>query len=98
WTAFQARVPTLPSNPEVENGPTSQEVEYGRQMIANAVLSTVKLLLGAPPGIQPDATTVCGTANEYQSLTLSCPAGQRIVDLPFASYGMPGGQCGGFSH
>jgi hypothetical protein len=30
-------------------------------------------------------------------LTLSCPAGQRIVDIPFASYGMPDGQCGAFT-
>lgn len=39
---------------------------------------------------------VCGLANEYESLTLSCPSGQRIIDVPFASYGTPSGQCGSF--
>ena len=43
------------------------------------------------------APSSCGTANEYESLTLSCPVGQRIADVRFASYGLPAGQCGSFS-
>lgn len=42
-------------------------------------------------------TTVCGTAAENDSATLSCPAGQIIDSVVFASFGTPTGMCGGFA-
>ncbi|HMA91360.1 MAG TPA: glycosyl hydrolase, partial [Polyangiaceae bacterium] len=39
---------------------------------------------------------VCGTAAEDASVALSCPAGQVIDSVVFASYGTPTGTCGGF--
>jgi hypothetical protein len=35
----------------------------------------------------------CASANEGQQLALSCPEGQLIADVDFASYGTPGGGC-----
>ncbi|HEY4159824.1 MAG TPA: glycosyl hydrolase [Polyangiaceae bacterium] len=37
---------------------------------------------------------VCGTIAEGSSLTLSCPAGQTIGSVNFASFGTPTGTCG----
>jgi hypothetical protein len=37
---------------------------------------------------------VCGTIAEGSSLTLSCPAGQTIGSVNFASFGTPTGACG----
>ncbi len=42
-------------------------------------------------------TGVCGTADENASLTLTCPSGQVINEVTFASYGNPGGSCGSFT-
>jgi hypothetical protein len=41
-------------------------------------------------------TAVCATARESKNLTLSCPAGQVINKVSFASYGTPVGSCGSF--
>ena len=41
--------------------------------------------------------TVCGTAPEDQATTLSCPEGQVIDSVVFASYGNPTGECGSFA-
>jgi hypothetical protein len=47
----------------------------------------------------PDQTAqVCGTANEGESVALSCPAGTVFVGSAFASYGTPGGACGTYSY
>ncbi len=42
-------------------------------------------------------TGVCGTADENAYLTLTCPSGQVINEVTFASYGTPGGSCGSFT-
>ncbi len=42
-------------------------------------------------------TGICATAEENASLTLTCPSGQVINDVKFASYGTPGGSCGSFT-
>jgi hypothetical protein len=47
---------------------------------------------GAAPG-----SSVCGTAAENDSATLSCPAGQIIDAVVFASFGTPAGTCGSFT-
>ncbi len=49
----------------------------------------------------PDAgtvtTDVCATAAEQSSATVSCPSGQTISSIVFASFGTPAGTCGSFS-
>lgn len=42
-------------------------------------------------------TTVCGTANEGGSITLTAPAGNVFTSVSFASYGTPNGSCGSFT-
>jgi hypothetical protein len=52
---------------------------------------------GAEAGAPGDGTPVCGTAAENDSVTLTCPAGQIIDAVTFASYGTPTGKCGSFA-
>jgi hypothetical protein len=40
---------------------------------------------------------VCGSADENGQLDLNCPQGTVIKAVSFASYGTPGGACGGFT-
>jgi len=40
---------------------------------------------------------LCGTAAEDDSVTLTCPTGQIITSVDFASYGTPTGTCGAFA-
>ena len=41
--------------------------------------------------------TICGSATENQSLTLTAPSGATITNIDFASYGTPSGSCGNFT-
>jgi hypothetical protein len=41
--------------------------------------------------------TACGSATEGNNMTVSCPAGQIITSVDFASYGTPTGACGGYT-
>ena len=43
------------------------------------------------------AQTLCGTANEGGSVTLTAPAGMVFTSVTFASYGTPNGICGSFT-
>jgi hypothetical protein len=43
------------------------------------------------------STPTCGTAAEDASVALSCPKGQIIDSVVFASYGTPSGTCGAFA-
>lgn len=43
------------------------------------------------------AQVMCGTANENGTVTLTAPAGHTFTSIDFASYGTPGGSCGGFT-
>jgi hypothetical protein len=40
--------------------------------------------------------TICGTAAEGDSVTLTCPEGRIIDSVLYASYGTPTGECGSF--
>ena len=40
---------------------------------------------------------VCASADENATLSLACPAGQKISAIDFASYGTPNGACGNFT-
>jgi len=42
-------------------------------------------------------TDVCGTSAENGSVTLTCPTGQTISRVVFASFGTPTGTCGSFA-
>jgi hypothetical protein len=46
---------------------------------------------GAAPG-----DSLCGEADEGESVRLECPEGQFIAQVTFASYGTPSGACGSF--
>lgn len=41
--------------------------------------------------------TVCATANEGATLSITAPAGTTFTSIAFASYGTPGGSCGAFT-
>jgi hypothetical protein len=43
------------------------------------------------------AQTICGTANEGGSVTLTAPPGHVFISIVFASYGTPNGSCGTFT-
>ena len=43
------------------------------------------------------AQTICGTANEGESVTLTAPPNNVITSINFASYGTPNGSCGAFT-
>jgi hypothetical protein len=43
------------------------------------------------------AQTICGTANEGESVTLTAPTGMVFTSVTFASYGTPNGSCGSFT-
>jgi hypothetical protein len=43
------------------------------------------------------AQTVCGTANENETLTLTAPPGMIFNSIIFASYGTPNGSCGSYT-
>ena len=44
-----------------------------------------------------NAQTICGTADEGGTVTLTAPAGNFISSIDFASYGTPNGSCGSFT-
>jgi len=50
--------------------------------------------IGIPPGA---STTVCGTADENGTVSMTAPAGTVFTSVEFASYGTPNGTCGAFS-
>lgn len=52
---------------------------------------------GTDTGGTTGGDTVCGTADEGSSTTLSCPDGEIIDSVVFASYGNPEGTCGAFT-
>jgi hypothetical protein len=75
----------------VKSAPSTQNcaVTSGSGTVAGAAISDVAVTC-------TDATT-CATANEGSSVTLTCPTGQTITAIDFASYGTPNGSCGSFT-
>ncbi|MFL5814061.1 MAG: hypothetical protein ACJ763_10835 [Bdellovibrionia bacterium] len=45
----------------------------------------------------PSTSSACGSAAENQAVQVSCPSGQVISSISFASYGTPTGSCGSFA-
>lgn len=42
-------------------------------------------------------TPVCDTADERDTASVTCPPGQTVTAVGFASFGTPAGTCGGFA-
>ncbi len=61
------------------------------------------LATGGSPGTggggagSPGGTSVCGSGAENASVTVTCPTGQTIDKITFASFGTPTGSCGSFA-
>jgi hypothetical protein len=67
----------------------------------SCVVSNGMGTIGAGPvtGVTVACTNVatCAGVDENQTLTLTCPAGRKILSISFASYGTPTGMCGGYA-
>lgn len=61
------------------------------QTVCNDSLTTPVIFSSSTTG------TVCGTAGENGSVTLTAPAGAVFTSIPFASYGLPDGTCGNYT-
>jgi len=46
---------------------------------------------------KPVLTSLCGTASEGGTVTLTVPAGNYIRSIDFVSYGTPNGTCGAYT-
>lgn len=73
-------------------GTASVSLSWSSASTAKQIVPTANLF---PASEASD--TVCGTANENQALTLSCPAGETIASVTYASYGNGTGSCGSFT-
>ena len=62
-----------------------------------ALMKRFFLVLFSALSIYSNAQTICGTANEGGSVTLTAPVGNVIISIDFASYGTPNGSCGSFT-
>jgi large repetitive protein len=82
--AYAVTVATLPSSPA-----QNCVVTNGTGTMAGAAVNNV--------GIACTNVVICATASENGSLTLTCPTGQKVTAVDFASYGTPNGSCGGFT-
>ena len=47
--------------------------------------------------LNAQSQTVCGTAGEGGTVSISAPSGKVFTNIVFASYGTPNGSCGGFT-
>jgi hypothetical protein len=52
---------------------------------------------GVPEGTCGGGTSKCAQADEFTTASLSCPSGQVIKSISFASYGTPSGSCPNFA-
>lgn len=81
---YAVTVLTPPSSPA-----QTCAVTNGSGTIGGAPVSNVSIVCSN--------VVVCGTGDENTTVTLSCPAGQVITAIDFASYGTPNGSCGNFT-
>ena len=88
-SANQVAAPTF--SPAAGNFSSAQFVALASATSAAAIRFTSD---GSAPTCQGRA---CGVGAEYTNVTVSCPAGQTIGAVSFASYGTPGGSCGAFT-
>ena len=60
-------------------------------------MKTCLYILAFTFSLSATAQSVCGTAPEGGSVTLTAPAGKVFTTVTFASYGTPNGSCGSFT-
>lgn len=63
----------------------------------NIVTSNLKLNFDVAWPNSYNVLSVCATANENQTLSITAPSGYKFVKVVFASYGTPTGSCGAFA-
>jgi hypothetical protein len=83
-SAYAVTVLTSPSSPN-----QNCAISNGGGTIGGAAVSNVSVVC--------TNVVICATAAENGTITLTCPAGQKIASLDFASYGTPNGSCGAFA-
>jgi len=81
---YAVSVATSPTSPAQNCAVTN-----GSGTVAGAPISNVS--------ISCTNVVICSTASENSSVTLTCPTGQTMYALDFASYGTPNGSCGAFT-
>jgi large repetitive protein len=81
---YAVTVATAPSSPA-----QNCAVSNGTGTIAGAAVSNVSVTC--------TNVVICSTVSENGSITLTCPTGQKINAIDFASYGTPNGSCGAFT-
>jgi large repetitive protein len=81
---YAVTVLTPPSSPA-----QTCAVTNGGGTIAGAAVSNVSVAC--------TNVVICATTDENGSLTLTCPMGQKVSGIDFASYGTPNGACGAFT-
>lgn len=89
-------VPTVSaiSDKVVCNGATQSSISLTGSLPGTVYSWTVDNSIGLSAGT---TGTICGTANENGSLTLTAPAGTVFTSIDFASYGTPTGSCGSYT-
>ncbi|MBX2906616.1 MAG: Ig-like domain-containing protein [Taibaiella sp.] len=85
---------TVPANQVVANGATQPALSLTGSLAGSVYSWTVDNSIGLADGT---TGTICGTASEGGSVTLTAPAGSVFTSIDFASYGTPNGSCGSFT-
>lgn len=95
-TVSVSPVPTVSavSDKVVCNGGTQSSISLTGSLAGTVYSWTVDNSIGLSAGT---TGTICGTANENGSVTLTAPAGTVFTSIDFASYGSPTGSCGSFA-
>jgi mannan endo-1,4-beta-mannosidase len=77
-------------------GKASCEVDASNAGFGDPCVGTVKRLSVQATCSGAAQTGTCASGAENDAITLSCPAGQVVTSISFASYGTPSGTCGAF--
>jgi hypothetical protein len=81
---YNVTVATQPSSP-------------AQSCVVSNGMGTISVLPVSGVTIACANVATCAAVDENQPLTLSCPAGRKILSIAFASYGTPGGMCGAYT-